>query len=70
MTKHPSNKFQRKIIAERKHKFVQEKKGTIAAERPAKVWHKLAIEHLKETETEQELRDASLRERDQPTVHR
>ena len=57
MTKHPSNKFQRKVIAEKKHKFVDEKKGTVKAQRPAKVWRKLTIEHVKERETEDELKE-------------
>ena len=56
MTKHPSNKFQRKLIEERKHKFVDEKKATLTAQSPAKVWHKLSIESLKERETSDELK--------------
>jgi hypothetical protein len=61
--KHPLNKYQRKLIEEKRHKFVQEKKGTIRAERPAKIWHKLTIEQLKEQEAEEELRNASIRDR-------
>lgn len=56
MTKHPSNKFQRKLIEEKKSKFVQEKKAALKAQRPAKVWRKLSIESLKEQETSDELR--------------
>lgn len=67
---HPNNKYQRKIIAEEKHKFVDKKKGKIKAERPAKVWHKLAIEQARELEAEEELRNASVREGDQPKVDR
>ena len=68
MTKHPSNKFQRKLIAEKKHKFVDEKKGLLKAQRPAKVWRKLALEQTKEQEAEQELRHASYREDDQSST--
>jgi hypothetical protein len=51
MTKHPANKFQRKLIKQKKTKFVDEKKAKIERERPAKVWRKLSIEGLKEQET-------------------
>jgi len=57
MTKHPNNKYQRKQIAEKKHKFVEEKKGILKAQRPAKVWRKKFIESLQEQETEDELRE-------------
>ena len=55
MTKHPNNKFQRKLIEERKHKFVDEKKALLKAQRPAKVWRKRVIESLKEQETRDEV---------------
>lgn len=51
MTKHPVNKFQRKLISKKKHQFVDEKKAKIERERPAKVYRKLTIEQLKEQET-------------------
>lgn len=70
MTKHPNNKFQRKLLEEKKHKFVNEKKGTLKAQRPAKVWRKLTLEEFKEREAEQELRHASLREDNQPSDDR
>lgn len=54
--KRPTNKYQRKLIEEKKHKFVNEKKGIQRAQRPAKVWRKLSIEALKEKETADELR--------------
>jgi hypothetical protein len=56
LTKHPSNKHQRKLIAQKKHKFVDDKKGILAAQRPAKVWKKLTVETLKEQETLNELK--------------
>lgn len=65
---HPTNKFQRKLIEEKKHLFVEKKKGTIRAERPSRVGRKIALVHLKEKETEQELRDASSRESNQPSA--
>lgn len=61
MTKHPNNKYQRKLIEEKKKHFVNEKKGTLKAQRPTKVWRKLALEEFKAREAEQELRHASLR---------
>jgi hypothetical protein len=51
MTKHPNNKFQRKLIKQKKTRFVDEKKAKIERERPAKVYRKLTIEQLKEQET-------------------
>jgi hypothetical protein len=56
MTKHPSNKFQRKLIEEKKHKFVDEKKAALKSQRSAKVRRKLSIESLKEQETSDELK--------------
>lgn len=56
---HPENKQERLLIAEKKHKFVDTKKGKIKAERPAKVQRKLTLDHLKEEEILQELRNAS-----------
>ena len=53
MTRHPINKFQRKLIAEKKHKFVDEKK--VQKDRPSKIWRKLSKECLKEQETQDEL---------------
>lgn len=76
MTKHPSNKFQRKLIAEKKHRFVDEKKAKIQAQRPAKVWRKRVIESLKEQEHADDLknygnaslgRSDAIRDRDAPT---
>lgn len=60
MTKihHPADKLQRRLAAERKNKFVDKK--AIAAERPSKVWRKLIKEHVKERETEDELKLARL----------
>lgn len=57
MTKHPNNKFQRKLLEEKKHKFVDEKKGTLKAQRPAKVWKKLTIESLQDQETRDEVKN-------------
>ncbi len=57
---HPTNKFQRKLIEEKKHKFVNDKKGSLKAQRPTKVWKKLTIESLKERETEDDLKDAGV----------
>lgn len=54
--KHPSNKYQRKLIAEKKHRFVDDKKGRIQTQRPTKVWKKLKVESLKEQETLDELK--------------
>ena len=53
---HPLNKQQRKKIAEKKHKFINEKKGMVEAQRPSKVWRKTRIESLKEQETLDELK--------------
>ena len=67
---HPSNKYQRKLLEEKKHSFVEAKRGRIKAERPAKVEHKLTIERLKEIEAFEELRHASYREDNQSSVDR
>lgn len=54
MTKHPSNKFQRKIIAEKKSQFIDEKKTQ--KDRGSKVWRKLSIEEAKAQEFDHELK--------------
>lgn len=61
MPNHPLNKYQRKTLETKKHKFVNEKKGILEAERPEKIRRKLTIEQIKQQEAEQELRNASYR---------
>lgn len=54
-THHPNSKFERKLIEEKKHKFVYEKKNP--GKRASEVRRKLALEQAKVQETEHELKE-------------
>jgi hypothetical protein len=65
MTKlhHPTNKYQRKLIEEKKHIVSK-------SERPAKIRKKLTIEEARLHEIEAELQDAVLRTHHEQTINR